>query len=246
MRRWRQAVRWRPTPVGILARAAAPASRAGCGHMLEDDPNFTRHRLLSTAAGGGDDASLMTVPGGWRRRRGCHHGAQSDPARSRGPDGCPATVDGGAGAEAFARNAVFNRAAEYHYAAPAPALGAPVRPGRNSGAVAVDANRHVRQRRRPRPARQFSGRIGDSAVIGAGTYADDSAGPRRQRDGERSSFRLAKAVSTGCGRPPPGAGAEANLGRWPGAPAHAASSRRSLRPLGSAHRAEHMPLAART
>lgn len=225
--------------------------------MLEDDPTFNAGIGSCLTADGKVEMDASVMDGARRTGAGV---AVVTTVRNPIRLAHAVLMDGrhvlvaAAGAEAFARRCGLPTALPESFITPrqrqrwetrCPTAGGTV------GAVAVDANQHVAAATSTGGLLgKLSGRIGDSAVIGAGTYADDSAGAASATgDGEAIIISgLAKAVVDGLrGGRHPELVAEANLralaGRT-GATAGVIVVDRFGR-LGSAHSAEHMPTCAR-
>jgi beta-aspartyl-peptidase (threonine type) len=159
-----------------------------------------------------------------------------------------------AGAEAFARRCGLPTAPPESFVTPRQLQRWEARrPGGGGtvGAVAVDTNGHVAAATSTGGLLgKLSGRIGDSAVIGAGTYADDSAGAASATgDGEAIILAgLARAVVDGLrgGRHPVlvTEAAVRRLAEHAGAAVGIIAVDRFGR-VGAAHGAEHMHTCAR-
>jgi len=225
--------------------------------MLEDDPSFNAGVGSCLTADGKVEMDASVMDGARRAGAGV-----AVVTTVRNPiqlahavlmDGRHALV-AAAGAEAFARGCGLPTLAPESFITPRqrrrweerrPPVGGTV------GAVAVDANGHVAAATSTGGlSGKLSGRVGDSAVIGAGTYADDSTGAASATgDGEAIIISgLAKAVVDGLrGGRHPALAADATL---------RASAERTdavvgvivvdrFGRLGWAHSAEHMPVCAR-
>ena len=225
--------------------------------VLEDDPTFNAGIGSCLAADGTVEMDASVMDGARRAGAGV-----AVVTTVRNPIQLAHTVlmDGrhvlmaAAGAEAFARRGGLPTAPpesfvtprqRQRWAARRPADGGTV------GAVAVDANRHVAAATSTGGLLgKLPGRIGDSAIIGAGTYADDSAGAASATgDGEAIiTAGLSKAVVDGLlGGRHPALVAQSTvrvLAERTGA-AVGIIVVDTFGRLGSAHSAEHMPTCAR-
>ncbi len=150
---------------------------------LEDDPRFNAGIGSSLTAGGTVEMDASLMDGATRRGAGVagvttiRHPVLL--ARQVLDDGRHVLIVG-TGAEQFARRTGLTAVPPESLVIAAQrqrwSAGAPGQPG-TVGSVAVDAAGHVAAATSTGGLRgKHAGRVGDSAVIGAGTYADDGAG----------------------------------------------------------------------
>jgi beta-aspartyl-peptidase (threonine type) len=197
-------VGWRVLAAGGSALDAVLAAVT----TLEDDPNFNAGVGSCLTAEGTVEMDASVMDGERRTGAGV---AGITTVRNPIRLAQAVLVDGrhvllsGVGAEAFARRCALPTAPPDFFITPRQRERWAARratPGGTVGAVAVDRNGHVAAATSTGGLLgKLPGRIGDSAILGAGTYADDSAGAASATgDGEAIIIAgLAKAAVDGVG-----------------------------------------------